>query len=282
MNICIIGRPNAGKSTLINRLSNRKVSAVSPKANTTRFATRVEYKSSVLEDTPGWDAAPRGKLNKLITGLTQSALLQAQIVILLVDGSKRITSQDKQLYEEVTELGKHVEITLSKTDLVKPKSLLLPKIAEISSWGYTGVVWLVSVKNEAYIKRFEDMLSQQHLTNSDATNQPPKTHMSPQLFAQECTREHAFRLLNQEIPYGLWVETKTFTEEGKSFYIEQVIRVLHDRHKGIVLGKNGGMIKKIGSRARVDLMKHWDRPVRLYIQVKVGKEADLLHQISRA
>ena len=157
----------------------------------------------------------------------------------------------------------------------------MPKIEQIQAWGYKGVVWLVSSRSEKGVEKLRSAILE---NQTDEDIDSCHISLTREKFAAECTRENAFRLLNQEIPYGLWVETKWLREdevqqdnpEKKVCHIEQYIKVLHDRHKAIVLGAKGQMIKRIGSRARHDLMRYWNQKVRLFLTVKVGDESELL------
>jgi len=282
-NVSFIGRPNAGKSTLMNTILKRKLAIVSPKANTTRFSiSGVCHEPDfdiAITDTPGLASKPRNEIGRLLVASARSSLMFSNVVALIIDGAGPILEQDHTLYQEAMEHGKHVLVVFTKTDLVSPRTKLLPKIEQIQQWGYKGVVWLVSVKSEKSIEKFKEALHE-YSTESESYG----VNISKGQFASECTREHAFKLLNQEIPYGLWVSTKWLKEDEvekddpnkKVCEVHQTLYVLEDRHKPIVLGAKGQMIKRIGSRTRVDLMKIWNQKVRLFITVKIGEESELL------
>lgn len=278
--ISLVGRPNAGKSTLFNYLVSKKASIVSPKANTTRFSSAERYHDSsgvdvCVVDTPGWERTPRGDLGRVLLGAARSAFMAARVVGLVIDAARPITEHDRALYNEACCHNKPVEVILSKIDLVKPRAALLPKIAEIQSWGYPGVVWLVSSRSGSGVDKLRAAILAHSAEN--LTEEAVVTQMTPQRFAEECVREHAFKLLNQEVPYGMWVETKWMREgEDGVLDIEQDIKILNKRHKSIILGAGGQMIKKIGTRARMELMHCWGKKVRLHIVVKVGAKEELL------
>jgi GTP-binding protein Era len=275
--VSFVGRPNAGKSTLFNCILGLKAGIVSPKANTTRSATSAEYHGSYLIDTPGWDTKPRGQLGRLLVGAARSAFMSSDVVCLVLDAARPLLREDQMMYNEACQVGKPMLVVLSKTDLVKPISKLSRKLDIIQEWGYNGTVWPVSVPRRKGIDSLcyaLRSLSPCSAGDGDSIVPPPITK---QKFAQECVREHAFRLLNQEVPYELWVETRWMIEDQDGVCnIEQDIKVLNERHKPIILGAGGQMIKRIGSRARADLMRYWEQGVRLYLKVKVGKKADLL------
>lgn len=279
--ISLVGRPNAGKSTLFNYLVSKKAAIVSPKANTTRFSVAETYHHSDdvnvrVVDTPGWDGTPKGDLGRVLLGAARSAFMSATVIGLVIDAARPITGHDRALYDEACQYDKPVEIILSKIDLVKPRAALLPKIEQIQGWGYPGVVWLVSSRSGRGVDKLREAILA-HSADPTHGDGDVVAKMTPQRFAEECVREHAFKLLNQEVPYGMWVQTKWIREdEDGVLNIEQDIKVLDERHKPIILGAGGQMIKKIGSRARVDLMQFWNKKVRLYITVKVGTKAELL------
>ena len=298
-NVSFIGRPNAGKSTLMNTILKRKLAIVSPKANTTRFSiSGVCHEQDfdiAITDTPGLESKPQNEIGRLLVASARGSLMFANVVALIIDGAGPILEQDYALYQEATQNGKHVLVVFTKTDLVSPRSKLLPKIEQIQQWGYKGVVWLVSVKSEKSIEKFKEALREYSTDSESECSVDSKSecttesesygvNISKGQFASECTREHAFRLLNQEIPYGLWVSTKWLKEDEiekdnpnkKVCEVHQTLYVLEERHKPIVLGAKGQMIKRIGSRTRVDLMKIWNQKVRLFITVKVGEESELL------
>lgn len=284
--ISLVGRPNAGKSTLLNCLLNRKLGIVSPKANTTRFSiwgtTQHTAEDGVqiqicVTDTPGWDTTPKGKLGRIMTAHARSEFCAAACIGLVIDGASALREHDRMMYEEARKMDIPVEIILTKTDLVKPRDKLLPKIAEIQSWGYEGVVWPVSAcashKNHGMDKLHKAILS--HLTDGEYAEE--ESSLTKEKFAAECVREHAFRLLNQEIPYHLYTKTNVLhkTDDG-IWEIHCAILLDEERHKPIILGKGGQMIKRIGSRARSDLIKAWGEGVRLWLVVKIsGKEIEI-------
>ena len=143
----------------------------------------------------------------------------------------------------------------------------MPKIGEIQSWGYTGVVWLVSAHSGRGVDKLREAILA-HSAEGLVCEEP--CSLTQEQFAAECVREHAFRLLNQEVPYQLHTYTSVMRRaEDGAREIHGVIQLQEERHKPIVLGKGGQMIKRIGSRARHDLMRQWKEGVRLFLTVKV-------------
>jgi GTP-binding protein Era len=200
-----------------------------------------------------------------MTAQARDAFYSASCVGLVIDSARALRDHDRTMFEEACKTGIPIEIILTKTDLVKPRERLLPKIAAIQAWGYQGVVWLVS----AHSGRGIEGLYQAILTHTTDTHPEGDCSLNPEQFAAECVREHAFRLLNQEVPYKLYTETNVLREaQDGAIEIHCLIKLEEERHKAIVLGRGGEMIKRIGTRARHDLMRSWGVGVRLFLTVK--------------
>lgn len=269
--VAVLGAPNAGKSTLVNRLVGAKVSIVSPKVQTTRSRIRGILVSNetqlVLVDTPGI-FKPTRRLDRAMVASAWTEAEDSDLRLLLVDVSKGINSDTRAIINQLKQNKQKAVLVLNKIDLVT-KDKLLPLIADLNRENIFTDTFMVSAEtgeNTEELKQYLISLAPKGLwlfPDDDVSDLPNR------LFAAEVTREKLFMHLQKELPYLLAVETNQFQEQKNGIRIEQTIYVARTGHKSIVLGRNGSMIKKIGSAARFELSKQFDRPVHLFLFVKV-------------
>ena len=275
----LIGAPNAGKSTLLNALLGAKVSIVTPKVQTTR--TRVlgievargpwGPAQIVYVDTPGI-FAPKRRLDRAMVAAAWQGAGDADVVCLLVDAPRYLAGRDSDTDDIVAKLkesGRRAHLLLNKIDLVK-KEDLLALAAKLSDTGVFDRVFMISALKGDGIG---------DLRNALAAAMPPGPWLFPEdqlsdmpdrLLAAEITREKLFLDLHQELPYSLTVETEDWENQADgSARIRQVIYVERDGHKGIVLGKGGAQIKRVGAAAREELEELLGRRIHLFLFVKV-------------
>lgn len=270
--IAIVGEPNAGKSTLINRLTGGKISIVSPKMQTTRFNVRgicAECSSQLIfVDTPGiFDA---GKpFEKAMVQAAWAGMGDADAVLLLLDARYGLKDSTKALFDKLKERNcKPIFLVINKIDLVdKAKLFELAKACDTQGI-FTRIFMISALKGDGT----DDIKSALAAYMPRGPWLYPKEQMSDismRLLAAEITREKLFMKLDQELPYAVFVETETWDESDARISIAQVILVQREGQKKIVIGDKGSMIKQIGISARKELERLTGKKIHLELFVKV-------------
>ncbi|ASX28120.1 GTPase Era [Rickettsia sp. MEAM1 (Bemisia tabaci)] len=271
VSVCIIGRPNSGKSTLLNRIIGGKLSIVTPKVQTTRSIITgiITLKDTqiILYDTPGI-FEPKGTLEKAMVRCAWSSLHSADIVMLIIDSLKPLDNITHDILNKLRSLNVIPVILLNKIDVESkyiddtkaflaenyPDSLLFP-ISAISGENVDKLLEYITSKAKIAPWLYE---------KDDITDLPMR------FIAAEITREQLFLGLQQELPYKLTVQTEKWEElEDKSVKINQVIVVSRESYKTIILGKNGSKIKELGMKSRKQMEQFFGFPVHLFLFVKV-------------
>ncbi|MCC8377424.1 MAG: GTPase Era [Rickettsia endosymbiont of Graphium doson] len=271
VSVCIIGRPNSGKSTLLNRIIGEKLSIVTPKVQTTRSIITgiITLKDTqvILYDTPGI-FEPKGTLEKAMVRCAWSSLHSADIVMLIIDSLKPLDNITHDILNKLRSLNVIPVILLNKIDVESkyvddtkpflaenyPDSLLFP-ISAISGENVDKLLEYITSKAKIAPWLYEE---------DDITDLPMR------FIAAEITREQLFLGLQQELPYKLTVQTEKWEElEDKSVKINQVIVVSRESYKTIILGKNGSKIKELGMKSRKQMEQFFGFPVHLFLFVKV-------------
>lgn len=269
--IAIVGRPNVGKSTLLNRLVGEKISIVSRKAQTTRHRitgiVTNEDAQFVFVDTPGFQTKHSNALNRAMNrGVTQT-LSDVDLVIFVIE-AERYDSKDQSVVRLLPK-DRPVILVINKTDQVKDKSALLPFIAQVAAeFDYAAIIPISATKG----KQTDDLLQEarKHLPNDGLMfPEDDLTDKSERFLAAEYIREKVFRLMGDELPYATTVEIEKFEVEGGLRRIFAAIVVDREGHKAIVIGKGGESLKRIASEARQDMERLFDGKVYLEIWVKV-------------
>jgi GTPase len=270
--VALIGAPNAGKSTLLNRLVGRKLAIVTPKAQTTRsrlIGIAIEGQSQlVYVDTPGI-FAPRRRLDRAMVAAAWSGAEDADETVLLVDAARGTGLDVARILSRLAERGKKSVLALNKIDLVR-RDRLLALAADLTKAGKFDPVFMISGMSGDGV---DDL--RRHL----AAAVPPGPWLFPEdqlsnaperLLAAEISREQIFLQLHDELPYASTVETESWRDRPDgSVRIEQLIYVERPSQRAIVLGDHGQRIKAIGARARAELEKLLGRRVHLFLFVKV-------------
>lgn len=284
----IIGAPNAGKSTLTNRLVGAKVAIVTHKVQTTRFPVRgvaqVGDTQIVIVDTPGIFAAKR-RLDRAMVKAAWGGADEADCVVHLIDASAWVAEKagrtspaqrhsiedDRRVIEQLKEAGKRAFLALNKIDLF-PHDQILPVMQTLNEAGVYDEIFMISADKGDGIEALEAAIAA-WMPEGPALYPPDQVADLPmRLLAAEVTREKLMLRLHQELPYQLTVETENWEERGDgSVRIQQVIVVGRDSHKAMVLGKGGSLVKEIGRQARVELTSMLERPVHLFLFVKVDE-----------
>ena len=269
--IAVLGATNAGKSTLVNRLTGAKVSIVSPKAQTTRCRIRgivVENNTQlVLVDTPGiFKAKRRFDRAMVASALTESE--EADLRMLVVDAKKGIDKDTTNIIQLLQKNNKKAVLVLNKIDLVS-KEALLPLIQRLNESPVFTETFMVSAQTGEQTEELKKYLLSVAPEGAWLFPDDNLSDLPNRLFAAEITREKLFLYLQQELPYTLAVTTTKWEETKTGIRIEQTVFVERDGLKPMIIGKNGSMLKKIGESARRDLSRLLETNVHLFLTVRV-------------
>ncbi len=282
--ITVVGRPNVGKSTLINAIVGRKVSIVTPKPQTTRHRIlavhTVDACQMIFVDTPGLHRQAGKAMNRLMNRTAVSALADADVVLFLTEAD-RFLPEDADVLGRLDDTKTPVIAVLNKVDRVHPKERLLEAIATMQSRREFAEIVPVSARKGSNVEALVDLLP------AFLPESPPlfpagmHTDRGAEFYAAEVVREKLTVLLRDELPYGITVQIERYLDEDSGVSIDAVIWVERDSQKGIVVGKGGSMLKQVGRAARIDLKESLGRPVHLELWVKVkdnwaDSEADLV------
>ena len=270
--VAVLGAPNVGKSTLVNRLVGAKVAIVSPRVQTTRSRLRgirvVDDVQIVFVDTPGIFAARR-RFERAMVHAAWSGASDADAILLLVDAQKGLTGQTRAIVERLRDTGRETLVALNKIDLVSRRRLL-PLAAAVEETGLAAAIFMVSALDGDGTDDLLDALTARMAPGPWLYPEDQLADITERLLAAEITREQLFLQLRQELPYAVAVETEGWTSvRNGGVRVEQVIYVQRETHKGIVLGKGGRQIKAIGSEARAALSAMLGCPIDLKLFVKV-------------
>ncbi len=270
--VALVGRPNVGKSTLLNRLLGQKISITSPKPQTTRHQIlgikTLSDAQIIYVDTPGLHRHARKALNRALNQAASSALFDVDVAIFLVDAS-RWTAEDEQVLDKLRQSGVPVFLAVNKIDKLHSKSQLLPVLQSLSEkFDYAGVVPISALKGDN-LDALEGRVLEHLPVSPPLFPEDQVTDRSERFLAAELIREKLFRRLGKELPYGLTVEIENFLEGENMLRINGLIWVERASQKKIVIGQHGSMLKAVGSEARADMQKMFGKKIYLELWVKV-------------
>jgi GTP-binding protein Era len=269
--VAIVGRPNVGKSTLLNRLVGLKISIVSRKAQTTRHritGVLTEGKRQfIFVDTPGFQTHHRNALNSNMNRTVNQVLAEVDVVLFLIEAG-RFSQDDRKVLSLLPPEAK-VILVLNKVDLTADKATLLPFVQRISSEFNFAEIVPISAERGQNVPELLETIGRYLPEGEPMFGEDDITDRSERFLAAEFLREKLFRLLGEELPYGMTVEIEKFEVEGSLRRIHAAIIVDRAAHKGIVIGKGGERLKRISSEARVELETLFDSKVFLETWVKV-------------
>ncbi|MDR9484866.1 MAG: GTPase Era [Sediminimonas sp.] len=272
--VALIGEPNAGKSTLMNRMVGAKVSIVTHKVQTTRTRIRgvaIEGDAQIVfVDTPGL-FQPRRRLDRAMVAAAWSGAADADVVVLMVEAHRGVTEGVERILERLDEVGgdRPVALAINKIDRVKSE-VLLGLTKQLNDRYDFAQTFLISAEKGHGVEDLRKWLASRMPEGPWLYPEDQIADLPMRMIAAEMTREKLTLRLHQELPYQLTVETENWEErKDGSARIDQVIYVLRDGHKGIVLGNKGETIKAVGRAAREELEEFLGRRVHLFLQVKV-------------
>lgn len=287
--VAVVGRPNVGKSTLINRLIGQKIAIVSPKPQTTRrqqLGIYTDDKTQILfVDTPGLHA-PQHKLGEYMVKAAETAFRDADVILLLMDLSEAPDDGDRYLAETVQRLrGKTpVVLAVNKGDIALNEAIKRARVEEYAALLPHERLLLISAQNGDNVDVLLDDLKSRMPMGPRYYPADQVSEVNMRFIAAEVVREKVMISTEDEIPYAVAVEIDSFRERSENLtYISAVIYVERDSQKGIVIGKNGEKIKQIGSLARAELSNILGTSVYLELNVKVAKnwrsDEDLMRRL---
>lgn len=270
--IAVIGSPNVGKSTLINALVGSKVTIVSHKVQTTRnriLGIALEGETQlILMDTPGIFEDPKQRLEKAMVKSAWDSLGDADGVMVLVDVSHKNFTDTDRILSHLQKYQKKVSVVLNKIDLIQREELL--SIAQHFSRPEIDQIFMISALKKDGIQDIKNYWTKNLPEGPWLFPEDQLSDLPERLLAAEITREELFHRLHEELPYSLWVETDSWEEfKNGSVKIIQSIYVQRESQRSIVLGKGGRQIKAIGEATRKQLTYILERPVHLFLHVKV-------------
>jgi len=272
--IAILGRPNVGKSTLLNHLIGQKLSITSRKPQTTRHQIlgikTTDDAQFVFVDTPGIHKGGKQALHRYLNRAARSIVQDMDLIVFVVE-ARRWEEQDDIVLSYIKEAKCPVMLVINKIDLIKDKDELLPYLEKVGGkHSFVGVV-PVSANKNLQLDTLLDLIKQK-LPESEPHYPPDQlTTRSSNFVAAEMIREKLVRLLGDELPYATTVEIEKFEDTKKLLRLHAIIWVERDNQKSIVIGKKGEKIKKIGVQARKDLQNFFEKKVHLETWVKVRK-----------
>lgn len=278
--VTIIGRTNVGKSTIINLLVGEKVAAIANKVQTTRTAIKGivnrENSQIVFTDTPGIHK-PKHKLNETMVETSFSTIPDSDIILFVIEAtSEEIGKGDRIILDKIKESKRKTILIINKIDMVKREKLL--NLIDIYSKEYN---FEAVIPISAYIEKYKDIILDEIEKN---LNPGPAyydieeyTDQTLRQLAEETIREKALKLLQDEVPHGIYVEVEKMNlrknkQQEDIYDIEATIYCLRDSHKGIIIGKNGEMLKRIGRAARIDMEQNFGLKINLKTWVKVKQD----------
>jgi len=275
--IAIVGKPNVGKSSILNKILGQKIAIVSSKPQTTR--TRImgvlteNDTQLVFIDTPGLHK-PRNNLDKFMLRSVNESVAGVDACILVIEADRDISDETLQLIDKFKSMDIPAILAINKIDTIQDKSKLAEQISKISPLYSFEAVVPCSAQTGSGISELKDELQKLAYEGDFMFDEDTLTDQPERVIASEIIREKLLRLLEREVPHGsaVFVERMKERQDSNIIDIDAVIYCERDSHKGIIIGKGGSMLKKIGTYARQDMEKFFDCKINLQIWVKVKED----------
>ncbi len=270
--VALVGRPNVGKSTIMNRMIGQKISITSRRPQTTRhriLGIKTDEDAQILfVDTPGLHEKQPRAMNRYLNRAAADSLRDVDVVVFVVEGT-RWHPDDEWVLEKLRRVDCPVVVAINKTDRVEDKASLLPFMQQLAERAPFAAIVPVCARRGEHLDELEQAI-REHLPLSEPFYPEDQvTDRSERFLAAELVREKLFRKLGDEIPYGLTVEIESFKEEEKLLTIHALIWVEKSSQKPIVIGRKGALLKAVGQEARQDMEKAFGGKVFLQLWVKV-------------
>ncbi len=270
--VAIVGRPNVGKSTLVNALVGRKVTIVAPKPQTTRHrilgVVNRPDAQLVLVDTPGLHEGARRVMNQYMNRVAISSSQDADVIVFVIE-AMRFTEEDLWVWDRVRGLKQPLFLVINKLDRVFPKSELLPFLEDMTRRVPASEIIPISAQASDNLERLVELIAARLPVSPPLFAPEVVTDRDEPFHAAEIVREKLTLKLREELPYGVNVQIERFAEENGRILIHAVIWVERAGQKAIVIGQGGERLKEIGRLARIELNDLWQRSVHLELWVKV-------------
>ncbi|MGQ7242842.1 GTPase Era [Salinicola sp. V024] len=275
--VAIVGRPNVGKSTLMNRILGQKISITSRRPQTTRhqvMGIKTENEVQfVYVDTPGIHLQTRDRnkaINRFMNQAATQALRDVDCVVFLVDRT-RWTDEDQVVLDKLTHVDAPVILAINKVDWLEDKTTLLPWLESLSARREFAAILPISAKDGTNVPELEGEVAKRLPEGVHYFPDDQITNKSQRFLAAELVREKVMRQLGDELPYQMTVEIEEFRDEGKVIHISALMLVERQGQKKILIGDKGERIKKIGIEARQEMERAFDSKVMLNLWVKVKR-----------
>lgn len=273
--IAIVGRPNVGKSSILNRLIGTKLAIVSSKPQTTRTRIMGVWTEGEVQlvfiDTPGLIKPKNSLGDYMVKSVTQS-VAGVDACLLVTEAGTKISKADEELAARFRSLGLPAVLAINKIDLLEDKSLLMQQIESLSKLYDFDAVVPVSARDGNGMDALRDELSRLAQPGGHFFSEDTLTDQPERVIAAEIVREKILRFTDKEIPHGVAVVTESMKERGDLLDIDATIYCERDTHKGILIGKGGAMLKKIGELARRDLERDLGAKVYLDLWIKIKED----------
>ncbi|HSH28926.1 MAG TPA: GTPase Era [Thiohalobacter sp.] len=270
--VALVGRPNVGKSTLLNRILGQKISITSSKPQTTRhriLGIKTTPQAQVVYiDTPGLHRGGKRALNRALNRAAGDAIADVDLAVFLIEAG-RWTEEDELVLRRLRQAGVAVLLAVNKIDRVEDRGQLLPELQSLAGRHDFAEILPLSAARGENLERLEQCVIERLPAGPPYFPEEQVTDRSERFLAAELIREKLFRRLGQELPYGLTVQIEQFKDDDGLLRIHGLVWVERDSQKAIVIGKGGAMLKQIGREARLDMERLFGAKVFLQLWVKV-------------